>query len=84
MLYDMSLLTHAQRKFVACLVPILSRDQQKAFIESRDAPAKGNPWERVYNLVDLNPKAQKSVKDVTRMRSILTQLKTAPNAPGAA
>jgi len=64
--------------------PTTTRDQQKAFIEARDAPAKGNPWERVYNLVDLNPKAQKSVKDVSRMRSILTQLKTAPNAPGAA
>jgi hypothetical protein len=61
-----------------------NRDQQKAFIAGRDTPAKGNAWERVYNLVDLNPKGQKSAKDVSRMRSILTQLKAAPNAPGTA
>jgi hypothetical protein len=51
-------------------------------VASRDAPAKGNPWERVYNLVDLNPKAQKSSKDLSRIRSVLTQLKASPNAPG--
>ena len=64
--------------------PQRPRDAQKAFITARDAPAKGNAWERVYNLVDLNPKAQKSSKDLSRARSVLTQLKASPNAPGAA
>ena len=61
-----------------------SSDAQKTFVATRDAPVKGNSWERVYNLVDLNPKAQKSTKDLSRVRSVLTQLKSAPNAPGAA
>jgi len=59
-----------------------NRDAQAATIAARDAPVKGNPWERVYNLVDLTPKGQKSTKDVSRIRSVLTQLKTDAHAPG--
>ena len=35
-------------------------------------------WERVTKSCDFNPKANKNVKDVGRMRSILLQLKQQP------
>lgn len=61
-----------------------NRDAQAAIVSARDTPPKGNSWERVYNLVDLTPKGQKSIKDVSRIRAVLTQLKTDPRSPGAA
>ena len=59
------------------------RNAEQAFIEGRDAPVKGSTWEIVNNNIDTAQKNQKSQKDVSRMRSILVQLKTAPNAPSA-
>lgn len=35
-------------------------------------------WERIHKLCDFNPKANKNTKDVSRMRSILLQLKQTP------
>ena len=37
-----------------------------------------NPWSRVSNLCDFNPKTSKTVKDVSRMKSIILQLKSGP------
>ncbi|XP_055381770.1 clathrin light chain [Condylostylus longicornis] len=38
----------------------------------------GTEWERIAKLCDFNPKASKSSKDVSRMRSIILQLKQNP------
>ncbi|CAF0785067.1 unnamed protein product [Brachionus calyciflorus] len=38
----------------------------------------GKEWEKVGKLTDFNPKANKNVRDVSRMRSILLQLKQQP------
>ena len=38
----------------------------------------GSEWERVNKLVDFNTKANKNTKDMSRMRSIMLQLKQNP------
>lgn len=54
------------------------RASEAEIIASRDAAQVGHEWERVAKLCDFNPKANKNTKDVTRMRSILLQLKAQP------
>ena len=39
---------------------------------------QGQNWESVAKLCDFNPKGNKNTKDVSRMRSILLQLKQTP------
>ena len=38
----------------------------------------GTEWERVNKLVDFNTKTSKNTKDMSRMRSIMLQLKQTP------
>ena len=38
----------------------------------------GSEWERVNKLVDFNTKSNKNTKDMSRMRSIMLQLKQTP------
>ena len=38
----------------------------------------GQEWERIAKLCDFNPKASRNSKDVSRMRSIILQLKQSP------
>ncbi|ESO85332.1 hypothetical protein LOTGIDRAFT_195870 [Lottia gigantea] len=51
---------------------------EKAFIKERDESVPGHEWEKICRLCEFNPKVVKSTKDVTRMRSILLQLKQTP------
>ncbi|XP_070533843.1 clathrin light chain A-like [Ptychodera flava] len=52
-----------------------NRATEEAFIEERDETIPGQEWERVARLCDFNPKNNKTTRDVSRMRSILLQLK---------
>lgn len=47
---------------------------EASYVEERDAAMIADSWESVVKLVDLKEKANATV-DVTRMRSLLTQLK---------
>jgi len=59
----------------------LNRDAEDAFVSERDEKKPGGEWERICRLCDFNPKsAPRSTKDVSRMRSILLQLKQTPIA----
>merc|ERR1711923_100610 len=49
----------------------------KNFVAELEPLEPGTEWERVAKLCDFNPKSAKNVKDVSRMRSIILQLKQA-------
>lgn len=58
-----------------------SRNAEKDEIfESDDSEKSGNDWEKIAKLCEFNPKTSKSGKDVSRMRSIILQLKQNPIA----
>jgi len=59
------------------------RENEDAFVQQRDERKPGGEWERVCRLCDFNPKSSRNSKDITRMRSILLQLKQAPTAASA-
>lgn len=69
------------------LLPVLCwwwcRENEDAFVQQRDERKPGGEWERVCRLCDFNPKSSRNSKDITRMRSILLQLKQAPAATTA-
>ena len=52
-----------------------NRDAEKEFVQQRDSDKPGEEWERVERLCDFNPKSAKGTKDVSRLRSIILQLK---------
>jgi len=57
----------------------LNRESEDAFVTERDEKKPGGEWERIGRLCDFNPKSSRSgAKDVSRMRSILLQLKQNP------
>jgi len=59
----------------------LNRDSEDAFVTERDEKKPGGEWERICRLCDFNPKSTpRGAKDVSRMRSILLQLKQTPIA----
>lgn len=61
------------------------RDSEDAFVSERDEKKPGGEWERICRLCDFNPKSSRAnAKDVSRMRSILLQLKTTPVASARA
>jgi len=61
------------------------KTEDKTFVAAPFQPVEpGTEWERVAKLCDFNPKSAKNVKDVSRMRSILLQLKQANNGTVAA
>ncbi|XP_064652096.1 clathrin light chain B-like isoform X4 [Lineus longissimus] len=51
---------------------------EQAFVQERDESIPGHEWERICRLCDFNPKNSKNSKDVSRMRSIILQLKQTP------
>jgi clathrin light chain A len=57
----------------------VNRENEDAFVQQRDERKPGGEWERVCRLCDFNPKGSRNTKDITRMRSILLQLKQTPN-----
>jgi len=60
-----------------------NRAAEQEYVKDRDAETPGQEWERIAKLCDFNPKSSKHSKDVSRMRSILLQLKQTPLAKKA-
>lgn len=58
-----------------------NRNAEKQFVAESDEIEPGTEWERIAKLCDFNPKSSKTSKDVSRMRSIILQLKQTPPAP---
>lgn len=56
----------------------VNRETEDAFVQERDEKKPGGEWERVCRQCDFNPKGSRNTKDVSRMRSILLQLKQTP------
>jgi len=52
-----------------------NRTSEREFIIERDAVEPGAEWERITKLCEFNPKNAKNAKDVSRLRSMLLQLK---------
>jgi len=55
-----------------------NRAAETQFIEEMTDTKPGNEWEKVARFCDFNPKLSKNSKDVSRMRSLLLQLKQTP------
>ena len=55
-----------------------NRALEKTFVAKMDAIEPGTEWERVNSLCEFNTKNSKNSKDMSRMRSILLQLKQNP------
>lgn len=62
---------------IKCCFP-LCRAQEEASMKDREESIAGQEWEKICRLCDFNPKHSKNTKDVSRMRSILLQLKQTP------
>ncbi|PNF22213.1 Clathrin light chain [Cryptotermes secundus] len=58
-----------------------NRNAEKQFVAESDEIEPGTEWERIAKLCDFNPKSSKTSKDVSRMRSIILQLKQTAPAP---
>jgi len=55
-----------------------NRTAEKQFVADDDDIEPGTEWERIAKLCDFNPKAKQGSKDVSRMRSIILQMKQSP------
>ncbi|KAI5732443.1 hypothetical protein M8J76_000274 [Diaphorina citri] len=55
-----------------------NRNAEKQFVAEVDDIEPGTEWERIAKLCDFNPKVGRTNKDVSRMRSIILQLKQTP------
>jgi len=55
-----------------------NRNAEKQFVAEADAIEPGTEWERIAKLCDFNPKSSRTSRDVSRMRSIILQLKQSP------
>jgi len=53
-------------------------EQEGAAASDASPTEGGKDWERIANLCDFNPKASKQQKDISRMRSLILQLKQQP------
>ncbi|XP_052684727.1 clathrin light chain A-like isoform X1 [Crassostrea angulata] len=51
---------------------------EEAFKKDRDTTQPGGEWEKICRICEFNPKNSKNTKDVSRLRSILLQLKQTP------
>ncbi|XP_060881386.1 clathrin light chain-like [Metopolophium dirhodum] len=56
----------------------VNRNAEKQFVAESDEIEPGTEWDRISKLCDFNPKSSCASKDVTRMRSIILQLKQTP------
>lgn len=54
------------------------RTAEKQFVAEDNEMEPGTEWERIAKLCDFNPKAKQGSKDVSRMRSIILQMKQSP------
>ena len=54
------------------------RNAEKDLVSQAVELEAGQEWERIAKLCDFNPKASRNSKDVSRMRSIILQLKQSP------
>ena len=57
---------------------LLNRAAEAELTSPQSSAGANQEWDRVSKLCDFNPKANKNTKDVSRMRSILLQLKQQP------
>ncbi|XP_011632419.1 clathrin light chain [Pogonomyrmex barbatus] len=69
-----------------CVVSILllresAKNAEKQFVAEADEVEPGTEWERIAKLCEFNPKSSRTSKDVSRMRSIILQLKQTPPTP---
>jgi len=55
-----------------------NRSAEKELVADTEPMAPGTEWERIAKLCDFNPKASKHTKDISRMRSIILQVKQTP------
>ncbi|XP_063979591.1 clathrin light chain isoform X1 [Diachasmimorpha longicaudata] len=55
-----------------------AKNAEKQFVAEADDVEPGTEWERIAKLCDFNPKSSRTSKDVSRMRSIILQLKQTP------
>ncbi|KAK9681373.1 Clathrin light chain [Popillia japonica] len=55
-----------------------NRNAEKQFVADDNEIEPGTEWERIAKLCDFNPKAKQGNKDVSRLRSIILQLKQSP------
>ncbi|XP_012529421.1 clathrin light chain isoform X2 [Monomorium pharaonis] len=58
-----------------------NRNAEKQFVAEADEVEPGTEWERIAKLCEFNPKSSRTSKDVSRMRSIILQLKQTPPTP---
>jgi len=58
----------------------ISRNAEKELTAAAEPLEPGTEWERIAKLCDFNPKGSKHQKDVSRMRSIILQVKQTPPA----
>lgn len=56
------------------------RTAEKQFVAEENELEPGTEWDRIAKLCDFNPKAKQGSKDVSRMRSIILQMKQHPVA----
>ncbi|XP_057333177.1 clathrin light chain isoform X1 [Microplitis mediator] len=57
-----------------------AKNAEKQFVAEAGEVEPGTEWERIAKLCDFNPKSSRISKDVSRMRSIILQLKQSPPA----
>ncbi|KAL3266555.1 hypothetical protein HHI36_010722 [Cryptolaemus montrouzieri] len=55
-----------------------NRNAEKQFVSEENDIVPGTEWERIAKLCDFNPKAKQGSKDVSRMRSLILQMKQNP------
>lgn len=55
-----------------------NRSAEKELVADMTKMEPGTEWERIAKLCDFNPKTAKSSRDISRMRSIILQVKQSP------
>jgi hypothetical protein len=59
-----------------------NRSAEKELVADTEPIEPGTEWERIAKLCDFNPKGSKHHKDISRMRSIILQVKQTPPVGG--
>jgi len=58
-----------------------NRSAERELVADTEPMEPGTEWERIAKLCDFNPKGSKHSKDISRMRSIILQVKQTPPVP---
>merc|ERR1712116_65693 len=69
---------YSQHKETIEKTRLSNRNAEKELASQSAEVEPGQEWERIAKLCDFNPKASRNNKDVSRMRSIILQLKQTP------